>query len=483
MLVALLLIACHPPDPDPGRPTKPAETATTDDSAAPTEPLPARPVVVVWTVDTLSAIAAEETGFCGAIGAVAARHGLDVGCLDRAVSSASWTGESHTRLLWPENLAGSGVSRGAPACGDRSVLAQIAQAHGATYLVGLDNPFFENMSVADPCGGGTTTSWTQDADAAWTLDQDVPVEDIPEEERPAHLAIEALLGHTAKGEPAVAFLNTYEAGGHKPRCWFDPDIPACQQLYQLGLDAGVVDPEDDPAVEWLKYNVMSTIVEESQRVYAADPATLRGLWFETITAQIAAFRPTYVDDRLERLLSGLEAQGRLEDLVLVLLADHGENVGVPNVLTGEIQMFHSDLPTEFTAEVPALTVPAAFADELRAFGLVSDGDAVWSTPNLARGLLGHLRLGVPATWPPAEPVGEASSWECLAEPGGVRISGDRSVRCNAGGCGAWTWVRPAVLTDDPAPLDTIPEDLAAWTDPAGAAPWMQGSCQGQGGGS
>ena len=476
--VVFLLLACHPAS-ESTRPKVDADSAgVVPDSAVVVPDAPRAPsIVVFWTVDTLGAIAAEETGFCGAVGAVAARHGLDTACLDRAVSTASWTGESHTRQLWPENGAGAGIHRGAPECGHRSVLAQIAQANRATYLVGLDNPFFENLAVADDCGDGRT-SWTQDADQAWTLDDDVDVEALPEADRPVHHAIDALLEVTGAGGNAVVFLNTYESGGHKPRCWFEPTQPACQQLYQLALDAGAATPEDDPAEAWRTYRVLTTIVAESQRVWAEDPGTLRGLWWETITTQIAWFRPTYVDDRLERLLAGLAEQGRLDDLVLVMVGDHGENTGVPNVLTGEIQMFHSDLPTEYTAEVPFLTIPAALGDELRADGLASDGTLVWSAPNAASGLLRHFDLGVPTDWPAPEPIGSASSWECLAEPGGVRIDADGSVRCDTTGCGAWSWQLPALLTDDPTPLAGVPEALLPWTDPDGEAPWFQGACRG-----
>jgi len=469
------LLACRaptenlPPKPEGDSTAPPTETGSAGASS---------PVVVYWTVDTLSAPAAEETGFCGAIGLVAARYGLDVGCLDRAVSTSSWTGESHTRLLWPEHTVGEGARLGAPECGERSVLVQIASAHRASYHVGLDNPFFHNLSIADTCTDGSTP-WTQGADAAWTIDQEkVVVEDVPEEERPAHLAIDALLAETATGRSAVAFLNTYEAGGHKPRCWFDPDLPACHQLYQLGLDAGAAHLDDDPAEKWREYAVMRTIVAESQRVYADDPATLRGLWFETITGQVGAFRPTFVDDRLDRILAGLQEQGRLRDLVLVMLADHGENVSNTNLLTGKFQMYHSDLPTEYTAEVPVLTIPAALATEMQDRGLVGDGSQVWSTPNLAWGLLQHFELGVPDTWPEPEPPGQARSWECLVNPSGVRIEGEQSVRCDGGVCGAWTWTRPGALAEDPVPIDPIPDELATWADPDGPAPWFGTGCSG-----
>ncbi len=476
LLLLPLLLGCQPEPKADARPPAPEvdDSGPVGDTDAPSR---ASPIVVVWTVDTLGTIAATETGFCEALDDVARSRGLDTACLDRGVSTASWTGESHTRLLWPENLTGDGVARGAPVCGTRSVLAQIANAFHADYLVGLDNPFFENLAVAQDCGNGRT-SWTQDATQSWTLGLKVDVEAVAEANRPASLAIDALLAATAEGRSAVALLNTYEAGGHKPRCWFDPDTAACRQLYQLALDAGAADPKDDPAEAWRTYTVLTTIVNESQRVYADDPATLRTLWWGTITEQVDWFRPMFVDARLDRLLAGLAAQDRLDDLVLIVLGDHGENTATPNVRTGEIQMFHSDLPTEYTAEVPVLTIPASLGAALREQGLAGDGTAVWSTPNLAWGLLAQFDLGVPASWPSPEPVGSASSWECLAVPGGVRISGDESVRCDTSGCGAWSWQLPLQRTDDPTPLAEVPAALAAWTDPSGAAPWFQTACTG-----
>src|SRR6185295_1608803 len=90
----LLLAACHAPRPDTDR------NGDSDTDAT----RPASPIVVYFTTDTLGYVAARDSDWCGRIRTILGAHGLDVTCLDGAVSPSSWTAPSHLRMLFPENM-------------------------------------------------------------------------------------------------------------------------------------------------------------------------------------------------------------------------------------------------------------------------------------------------------------------------------------------------------------------------------------------
>jgi hypothetical protein len=125
---------------------------------------------------------------------------------------------------------------------------------------------------------------------------------------------------------------------------------------------------------------------------------------------------------------------------------------------------HSNLPTEYTAAVPAYVAPASLAETWQQQGFVGDATTPWSTMNFAYALLDHVGAEVPPEWPAFEPPGVATSWTCsqngIAE--GIRIEGDRSVRCQGPDCGAWYWRVPDDELLDPESIDPIPTDLEDW---------------------
>ena len=160
-------------------------------------------MVVVWTVDTLGAEAAQDTNWCGRLGEILAAHGRDVACLEGAISPASWTGEAHTRLLWPQHLAGELRPAERPACGARSVLETLSEAKGMDYLFGADNPVFRwlaPLGTDADCDG--QEPWVQGTNASWLSVSGVENMLADEADTPVHEALESVrtrLRHPSQG--------------------------------------------------------------------------------------------------------------------------------------------------------------------------------------------------------------------------------------------------------------------------------------------
>jgi hypothetical protein len=430
------------------------------------------PVLVYFTVDTLSATAAAQGDWCGRIHEILGRHGLDVACVDGGMSPSSWTGEAHTRMLWPQHGVGSARADWHPVCDDPGALGDIAAALDASYTWGADNPMLGTPN-SYACDG--VPSWHQGTDSAYEPDAPPDGPPPPEDQRPGHFAITDLLAATEGGAPAVAFVNSLEVGGHFPRCWFDPQTPGCEAMWQIALAAGAVQPDDDPADAWTSLMVKNKTVRWAETQMTDQEVELRSTFWDTMIQSIEYYRVELFDDRLERILSGLEAQGRLGDLTLVVVGDHGENPCVAHPERPELNCAHGNTASEYTALVPVFVSPASLADDWRSQGLIGANGEVFSTTNLAYGLMDRFAVPVPSDWPEPSPPGGATSWTCNGTQGGagLRVEGNQSLRCEGDACGAFDWVLPTDGNHFPTALTEIPPIFA---DYQGTPTWFEQAC-------
>jgi hypothetical protein len=436
--------------------------------------VPERPILVYWTIDTLGKRASDEVGYCGFIQERAGAHGVEVACLDGAIPPSSWTGESHLRTLWPNHMAEGLRGTQHPICESASSLETLARSREGSWLFASDNSFSYKPDSEICADGGW--GWIQRVDESFLPEENASPR-LPEADQPVHEGIGRVLERAASGEAMSVYLNDFHSGGHWPRCWFAPDTEACTALYQYGLDAGLTDGTD-PVEDWLDKRFRNNVLNAGYEANAADPGPFRDIVWQTMIESILHFRAEMFEVRLERLLSGLEEADRLDDLVLVVAGDHGENPCVPSLDGTEINCDHARTPTEYTGNVPVFVSPPELADEWERAGFVGDADRVWSLANVSYALMDSFGEAPPADWPEMEPVGRATSWSCLFEfVSAVRVKGDESMRCEGEACIALSWGLPDGAAHEPAPLDTIDAELAAFGQAVGDFPnWAEAAC-------
>lgn len=426
-----------------------------------------------WTLDTLGARAADEAGFCEGIRAILAAHGRDLACVDGGVSPSSWTAPAHTRLLWPDHAVAPLSARTAPRCDGENALARIARRNAGTYVFGADNATL-GPGTTWSCDDGRS-AFMQGAELAFgegITGSGEAWEVTSEPDRAVHRALDAVEQRLSDGENLEVFLNSFEVGGHiPPRCADSVDTPGCDAMWRFAVRAHLVQPGDDRRTAWLSRPMLLDLEAALIEDFQTDPLGARAMLWGSMQDAITTTRAVMFEDRLERLLDAVDAAGRQDDLVLVMLGDHGESPGqVPT--NGTFNPSHGGQPNEWTALVPVYVSPASLVDEWRAAGLISaDGDW-WSTANLARGLVAHAGVDEPSGWPPFEPPGAATSWACndFRDPtvgaAGVHVVGDRAARCQNAVCEATTFAWPADLDYLPTTLTTTPDDLTPWLGPA-----------------
>lgn len=437
-------------------------------------------IVVVFSIDTMGQAMAERTGLCEDLQGLFAEYDLDLGCLRGAVSPSSWTGEAHTRVLWPQHLAGERRALQYPTCGDRSVLATIEAGAGGRHIFGADNSVLgdSGKEVCSPW----RTSFTQGADARWeTSEEPAEIVLVPEADRPAHAALDELERVLDGRERGVQlFLNAMEPGGHVPRCWFDPTTEACEALWDAVVEYGLAEEDADRRATWLDAEFYGRFVQLLAVRRAEDESRWRPLVWEAIAESATYHRDTMLLDRVRRVLDAARAAGRLDDVRFVAFGDHGENPCVARGLGDDtLNCGHSGIPTEFTAFVPVYVSPASLGEGWADAGLVGGGTEPWSLANVSYGLLDSVGVPVPEDWPSPEPVGSATSWICKGPDGaalsGVRVEGDEALRCRRGVCEASTFAIPDDETYTPTPLTELPASLDAW---AGDPDWFTDACGG-----
>lgn len=425
-----------------------------------------RAITIVITVDTLSLAMANEVGLCTDLQALVGEYGLDLACMEGAVAPSSWTGESHARFLFPQNNIGKRRSLPEPPCGQDSVLGTIRKENGGFYIFGTDNLMLGDSSK-EPCGWGHT-AFTQGADKVWeTALSPREIVGVAESERPVSGALDSFEKQLNSAHGVQMFLNFVEPGGHEPRCWSTPTSAACEELWQIAVNNGLADATADRVETWLSDDFNAKIVRLFAVTKQDQESRWRPLFWSMIEDAVNSLKGPRLFDRLRRILDATREAGRLGDLKLVIVGDHGEN---PCVLRGlgdeSLNCGHLGLPSEYTAFVPVYTSPAAIAQRWVDTGIAGEGGKVWSLSNMAHGLVAEVGLPVPEDWPATEPVGTATSWICEGPEGsgqsGVHIEGELAARCRHGTCDVATFRLPTDGLSTSQPLDEVPENFASW---------------------
>ncbi len=425
-----------------------------------------RAIVLVITVDTLSKAMADQVGMCADLQALVGEYGLDLACMEGAVAPSSWTGESHTRFLFPQNYVGKKRRLAEPSCGDSSVLGDIRQKNGGFYIFGTDNLVLGD-SGKESCGLNRS-AFTQGADKVWeTSLGPEEMAPLPEEDRPVHQAIGSYEAQVKSHHGIQMFLNFLEPGGHEPRCWATPTSPACEELWDIAVESGIAEANADRVETWLDGEFYGKFVRLFAVQKKDQESRWRPLFWSMIEDGIHSLKGPLLFERLQRILDATQEAGRLGDLRLVIVGDHGEN---PCVLRGlgddSLNCGHLGVPTEYTAFVPVYTIPAAMGERWIEAGIAGEGGKVWALGNMGQGLLAEVAVEVPENWPKAEPVGTATSWICQGPEGsgqsGVHIEGDQAARCRHGTCDAATFRAPTDASSSSETLAEVPENLAPW---------------------
>jgi hypothetical protein len=463
-------------DPDTDTGTETDSDTDTDTADPPPPPILEDDTILLYVVaDTLGHAAATQGGWCARLQGLLGGYGLDLACIDGGLAPSSWTGESHVRMLFPQHLDGALRANLFPQCGEPSVLADVRAETGATYVFAAEN----NVLAAPDadCGDGTS-SWSAGADAIYTTTKDTyGMALLPEEQKPAHDGISEILAVAPAGG-VVALLNVMESGGHQPRCWMDPTTPACDALWQIAVAAGLASDTDDRAATWRSSDFVRGLERELTTTLAAQEMTLRPHAWDSMMESIAYQRDPLFDARLVRVLDGLSAQGRLDDVVIVIVSDHGENPCVGRWFDDTLNCAHGGIATEWTAGVPVYVSPAWLAEEWVARGFLGDADAPWSTANVAYAIENAYGMNPPADWAPMEAPGAATVWTCkgtasAARGSGVRVAGAESLRCVESECAAFGWMAPPDVSYVPTEITGIPASVA---DYSGSPNWFEQAC-------
>jgi len=444
------------------------------------------PIVVFWLWDTLGDLAAEQLETCAELGTIAGAYGLDVDCRAGGVAPASWTVESTARMLWPTHNIGAKRAAIIPDCDDLSFPARAAQAYEAPFIVGIDNAMIDFAVDADDCDGlgpawmTGATSWHV-ADRLSSLQEQV---ETPEEERPMGLGLAELLEQAEAGGPVFALFNSFEGGGHTPRCYPDPGSVSCKLIWSLARGADLIEDGADPYTTWLDSELWHEIMSVARETTDLDEQTLRDTFWNSMIEMAEYGQDEIQLGRVERLLAGLQAAGRLDDLILVIGADHGESPCADVLLHDGRDCSHGNFPNDFTARVPTYIMPAEVGARWEEAGYVGAPGQAWSMANLAYAFWSEVASPLPADWPQQEPVGTATNLTCylrmdLAHNWGLRVKGESSVRCAAGICGGYEWRRMVDQHDAPAALDEIPTELQGLDQPMeGYGSWFAAACNG-----
>lgn len=497
LLVLGALVGCfQPPAGDGAGSDKEADDSAADDSGNDSGDdtgvdtgivaVPDDPIVLVWFIDTLGERAAEEIDYCGSIASVVAEYGLDVDCHAGGVPASSWTLESTVRVSWPSHTVGPARASLTPACDEDPVYARVAAAIGGRYTFGADNAQIDAAFDRKTCDGGARSPWSNGTTTYYTADDDVPYQEQYQSNdalRPAHLALDDVLTWAREGEPAVALVNSFEGGGHSPRCWEDPESAPCVATWDYAVARGVVDAGEDKVVAFQDMLRWIDLFDAAQQDTETDPSELRTLFWQSTLEAASNWRDQLSVPRLRTLLDGLRDAGRLGDLQLILLGDHGESPCSDLLVEAGRDCSHGDAPNDWTNHVPVYFVPASMGQRWSTQGWIGDATVPWSLTRIPYALMADHEVALPGEWPEPEPLGQATAWACfdgmgLATEYGMRVEGGASVRCNGAACGAFEWREMVDEQDTPAAI-AAPTSLTPLLGPVGGYQnWFQATCHG-----
>lgn len=453
-------------------------TTDTDPTTEPTQPPQAiAPIVVVWSLDTTSATVAAAVDLCARVAATAAPYGLDVACRDGAIAPSTWTIESHLRFLYPMHQTAPGHGTVWPACDEKSSLAALAEALDGRYYAGVENNVF---NVVQPPCDDDSNAWFHGAEQYW-MGGVVPdtVDDVLSD--PVGKAIDAMDDALTSEEAVVLWLNDFLVGGHVPRCYLEPSDPGCGPAWEKAVGYGLVQPGDDRQQAWLELFALMVPLLEKEAAAEGNYDELRELAWGTIVESANRQVDAHFLVRLDQLLAKVDAAGRMPDLTLVLVGDHGEAPCIEVPFEPELtQCAHAGLPSEWTGPVPFMVAPATLADAWHDDGLLGGPDQVWSLNALPWALYGTLGVTVPDDWPEPPSPGTAVSWFCRdgqrEATGGVFSSDDDAMLlCGVEACVPFTNLVPEHPLHRPTPLAEVPAALVEYTLPTSDHPHRFGA--------
>ncbi len=244
-----------------------------------------------------------------------------------------------------------------------------------------------------------------------------------------------------------------------------PSSEACDDLWAFLLEHEIVAPDADRTASMLADETYPNMFSSIQSAELDDELAVQQTIWDTITEASTDWRGLSVGPALRLLLDGLEEGGRLDDLVLVMVSDHGESPCVPHALSDSLQCAHHGIPSEWVVQVPVFVSPPAVLEQWQEDGLVSLNGAPWVTSNLAYGLADMYGLPWGDSWPAPQPVGTARSIMCSTAPAVedgryIVVLDDLAYRCvNQDRCEATTWQRPDSLGYAPERFEDVPTEL------------------------
>ncbi|OGD26158.1 MAG: hypothetical protein A2Y56_00285 [Candidatus Aminicenantes bacterium RBG_13_63_10] len=321
-----------------------------------------RPNILILMLDTVRADALScldpSTGRTPRLDAMASEGVL----FRRAIVPAPWTVPSHASLFTGLFPSQHGVVWERPDLGrDQRTLAEILYESGYRTIAFSENPHltraagfaqgFDDLHelFLDPRRAVVPGLWASVRGRAF----DRPPTYEYTAESISHL-IRWLRGNALREDspPFFAFLNLM--AGHLPaypRREFNPAIPPAEVVERLA-----------------PINLMPQ--RFNLPAFALEPGDLDVLrmWYAGDVA--------YLDARLGRLFDFLRARRLLDDTILVILADHGENLGHHGLIEHAFCLYnsllHVPLIIRFPAKVPAGTVRRDIVSTVRLFDTILD---------------------------------------------------------------------------------------------------------------
>ena len=471
----------------------PTDSETGGDSESPDDtgqrkdtdpPVETGPIVVYWVIDTAGAYASADAGYCDDMRTLVSGYGLEVDCREGGVSPSSWTLETYLRTMWPSHTSGASIGTMEVSCDDASLPARLGEALGAASLFGMENARF-NTAMDLVCDNGSP-SWLAGLDFA-LVSPDVDMREqleLAEADRSSRVVLEQALERAEKGESVVVWLNDFQAGGHFPRCWYDVDAEACDEIWDIAVEIGLVKGDDNRYQAFIDSGFWSDLQDHLDSTVAYATEEIRDLFWKTTVEAMQYGWENHSRPRLERLFAGLHEAGRLDDLVLIVTADHGEAPCVDQVVATNRNCSHAGLPSEWTAQVPTYIVPRERGEAWEKAGFVAPDGRPWSLVNLSYALMNDFGGGVPKDWPTMTPVGTATSLNCFRDlrpevQQGIVVLEQESIRCVADECGTYSWTALTELGDEPEELRVADPSLVDLRNEAWSGMnWISAACSG-----
>ena len=215
---------------------------------------------------------------------------------ERVSSTSSWTLPAHASLFTVLFPLQHGATQEHTQLDDgASTLAEILGAHGY-------RTFGASANAVVSVKSGLARGFDLFAET-WRAKRDTPYP--PAREHPNFQAVELLLAELAPGERFFLFVNYVEA--HGP---YDPPEPHRSRALSPRATSALVD----------------RVSRRGAAKYYLDPSSISPAEFAVLN-ELYDGEIAYLDELVGGLLDGLEEGGYLDDTLVIITSDHGENLG------------------------------------------------------------------------------------------------------------------------------------------------------------